>query len=136
MDRLIIESILADVNEIYLSDADNNGDKPAVVLGFKGSNNDKVLNAWLILKDIAYQHDTDLLICETMIAGIYDLEIKTPGLDEPLRIMNKAISGETLAAIEELVNGNMRIRLGTSVSEKENWIELHSTLIRECTPRH
>ena len=133
MDRLIIESILADVNEILLSEASICEEpETALVLVYKTTHEDKVTHAWSVLKDIADKYEVDLAVCKTMTPGIYDLEIKTPALDEPLRIMNKVINHETIGAIEDLVNQNAQINLTTNLSERASWIPVHGAHIREC----
>ena len=137
MDRLIIESILGDVNEILLSEASECEEpETAVVLVYKTNHKDKVIHAWSVLKEIADEHEIDLAVCRTMVAGIYDLEIKTAALDEPIRIMNKVINHETIGAIEDLVNQNAQINLTTNLSERASWIPVHGAHIRECAVKH
>lgn len=136
MDRLIIESALADVNEIFLSEGSDARPDPAVVLGFKASHTDQVINAFAALKAIAAGNSVELVICKTLSAGIYDMEIKTGGLDEPIRIANKMISHETLGAIEDQIRLNGHIVLGTNVSEEENWIFVHVAHVKNCELKH
>jgi hypothetical protein len=64
------------------------------------------------------------------MTGIYDLEIKTKGLDEPIRITNKAIDNETLGAIEDKVNSQEKIVLTTNVSEEDNVIAITEVSIK------
>lgn len=134
MDRLIIESILADVDEVYLSsdspDAELN---PSIILGFKAANTEQVIHAFTALKEVTNSSRVELAICKTLVTGIYDLEIKTEALDEPVRILNKAIPAELLAQIEEQLAKNKEIILGTNVSEHENWIMVHDAQVKECT---
>ncbi|RZK76841.1 MAG: hypothetical protein EOO92_13965 [Pedobacter sp.] len=133
MDRLIIESALSDVSEIFLvTDDEGNDNSFAIVLGFKASNTDQILNAFSGLKAVSVGDDIQLVICKTQVTGIYDLEIKTARLDEPIRIMNKAITSETLGAIEDRVNKNVHIVLTTNVSEEDNWIRVSATHIKDC----
>ncbi|MEJ7558386.1 MAG: hypothetical protein WKF66_08770 [Pedobacter sp.] len=133
MDRLVIESALSDVNEIFLSGVnDPTSQRLGIVLGFKAANIDQVLNAFTGLKDIVCDKEVLFVICQTRMAGIYDLEIKTEGLDEPIRIMNKAIDNETLGGIEDKVNSGAQIILTTNVSEDDNMIELTQVLIKAC----
>ena len=134
MDRLIIESILADVDQIYLS-ADSQEAKfnPAIILGFKAANVDQVIHAFNALKEVTNQGKVELVICKTLVSGIYDLEIKTDALDEPVRILNKAISEELLAQIEEQLEKNSNITLGTNVSAEESWITVSDAAVKECT---
>jgi hypothetical protein len=133
MDRLVIESALSDVNEIFLSGFENStSDQFGIVLGFKATNTDQVLNAFIGLKDIVCDKPANLVICKTRLSGIYDLEIKTEGLDEPIRIMNKAINNETLGAIEDGINNKRGIVLTTNVSEEDNVISISEVQIIAC----
>ena len=133
MDRLIIESALSDVNEIFLSGVENSTlEQFGIVLGFKATNTDQVLNAFIGLKDIVCDKPANLVICKTRLSGIYDLEIKTDGLDEPIRIMNKAIDNETLGAIEDRINNKQGIVLTTNVSEEDNLIPISEVQIKAC----
>ena len=133
MDRLIIESALSDVNEIFLSGTEDTGTNGfGIVLGFKATHTDQVLNAFIGLKDTVCENDVNLVICKTRMTGIYDLEIKTEGLDEPIRILNKAIDNETLGAIEDRINNGAAIFLTTNVSEEDNVIEVHKVEIKAC----
>lgn len=133
MDRLVIESILAGVDEIYLSnDSQKQGINPAIVLGFKATNADQIIHAFSALKEVTHNKTVELVICRTLVSGIYDLEIKTDALDEPVRILNKAISHELLGQIEDQLMKSKKIKLGTNVSEEENWIEVSEAAIKEC----
>jgi hypothetical protein len=130
---LIIESALSDVNEIFLSGFKTQiSERFGIVLGFKAANIDQVLNAFTGLKDIVCENDVSLVICKTRMTGIYDLEIKTKGLDEPIRITNKAIDNETLGAIEDKVNSREKIVLTTNVSEEDNVIAITEVFIKSC----
>jgi len=133
MDRLVIESILADVDEIYLSNNSGNTElNPSIILGFKATNVDQVINAFTALKNVTHNKNVELVICKTLVSGIYDLEIKTDALDEPVRILNKAISHELLVQIEEQLQKSKKIILGTNVSEEENWILVSEATVKEC----
>ena len=133
MDRLVIESILADVDEIYLSNDSQKPElNPSIVLGFKAGNADQVINAFDALKKVTHNSKVELVICRTLVSGIYDLEIKTDALDEPVRILNKAISHELLVKIEDQLHKSKKIVLGTNVSEEENWIEITEAQVKEC----
>jgi len=133
MDRLVIESILAGVDEIYLSnDSDKPELNPSIVLGFKAANVDQVIHAFSALKEVTNNRNVELLICKTLVSGIYDLEIKTDALDEPVRILNKAISHELLGQIEDQLLKSKKIVLGTNVSEEENWITVSDAAVKEC----
>jgi len=134
MDRLVIESILADVDEIYLSnDSEKPELNPSIVLGFKASNVDQVISAFTALKNVTHDKNVELVICKTLVSGIYDIEIKTDALDEPVRILNKAISHELLGQIEDQLQQSKQIVLGTNVSEEENWILVSEAAVKECS---
>jgi len=134
MDRLVIESILADVDEIYLSnDSEKPELNPSIVLGFKASNVDQVISAFTALKNVTHDKNVELIICKTLVSGIYDIEIKTDALDEPVRILNKAISHELLGQIEDQLQQSKQIVLGTNVSEEENWILVSEAAVKECS---
>lgn len=134
MDRLVIESILSDVDQIYLSNDNINADlNPSIVLGFKAGNTDQVINAFKALKEITHEGKVEFIICRTLVSGIYDLEIKTNALDEPIRILNKAISHELLLQIEDCLSKNKSIVIGTNVSEDDNWILATDAQVKECT---
>jgi hypothetical protein len=134
MDRLVIESILADVDEIYLSNDSANPElNPSIVLGFKATNVDQVISAFTALKEVTHNKNVELVICKTLVSGIYDLEIKTDALDEPVRILNKAISHELLGQIEDQLQKNKQIVLGSNVSEEENWILVSDAAVKECS---
>ncbi len=137
MDRLIIEATLEDVSEIFLSKNINEvKPEPALVLGFKALNMDQIIHAFSELKKIAEHHPVDLIICKTMVSGMYDIEIKTDGLDEPVRIMNKVISNEIIGEIEDQVGKNKNIALAANVSEDQSWIPVRLTHIKECETSH
>ena len=133
MDRLVIESILADVDEIYLSNDSEKAElNPSIILGFKAGNSDQIISAFEALKSVAQDDNVELIICRTLVSGIYDLEIKTDALDEPVRILNKVISAELLSAIESQLQKSKKIVLGTNVSEEENWILVNAAQVKEC----
>ncbi|CAM4282979.1 hypothetical protein SAMN06265348_109226 [Pedobacter westerhofensis] len=133
MDRLVIESILADVDEIYLSnDSENQELNPSIILGFKAGNSDQIINAFEALKNVTQNKNVELIICRTLVSGIYDLEIKTEALDEPVRILNKVIPAELLARIEDQLHQRKTIVLGTNVSAEENWITVNEAQVKEC----
>jgi len=133
MDRLVIESILADVDEIYLSgDSENPASDPSIILGFKAGNTDQIISAFHALKSVTQDKNVELIICRTLVSGIYDLEIKTDALDEPVRILNKVISAELLGQIENQLHQSSKIKLGTNVSEEENWIMVNEAQVKEC----
>lgn len=133
MDRLIIESILSDVNEIFLSkDHVKPGFDTSVIMGYKAVNTEQIIHAFTALKDITAHHEVELVICKTMVAGIYDLELCTEALDEPIRIANKTIANEILGEIEDHINSNHKLMLSTNVSEDENWISIDKIAIKSC----
>lgn len=133
MDRLIIETVLADVNEIFLAkDHSIPGQRTNIVLGFKARNTEQIIHAFEVLKSMTKDHEVALVICKTVQAGMYDLEICTEALDEPVRIMNKVITNETIGEIKDhlLISGKMM--LSTNVSEDENWIDIDKVELKAC----
>jgi len=133
MDRLIIETVLVDVSEVSLLKNNNEENPdPTIMFGFKAVNADQVTHAFSALKQIAESDSIDIVICKTINSGIYDIEIKTDGLDEPVRIMNKAIAHETLAEIDDQTNQSIPITLGSDNSSKESWISVKSVIIKDC----
>lgn len=134
MDRLVIESILADVDQVYLSnDSDQTELNPSIVLGFKAHHADQVISAFEALKKVTHNKEVEFVICKTLVSGIYDLEIKTDALDEPVRILNKAIPAEILQDIETQLQKSKKIILGTNVSEAQNWIMVTGAHVNECS---
>ncbi len=75
------------------------------------------------------------MICRTLVSGIYDLELKCDALDEPVRILNKAIPHELLQQIEDQLHRSKKIVLGTNVTEEETWITVTEAHVKECTVR-
>lgn len=133
MDRLVIETVLSDVNEIFLSkEAIGTGFTSAIVMGFKADHTEQILHAFAELKKVTEQHEIQLVICKTMMAGIYDLEICTDALDEPIRILNKAIPNETVGEIEDHINSGHRLLLSTNVSKEDNKIAITNIEIKSC----
>ena len=131
MDRLIIEATLEDVNEITLSENTNGMDSNQVLL-FKAMNTDQIAHAFAELKKAIAQHPLDLFICKTMVHGIYDLELKTDGLDEPVRIMNKVISPDVLKHLEEQSATQPSLLIATDPVEQKSWLPIRSILIKDC----
>jgi len=133
MDRLIIESILADVNSISLAEDEASGaGGPLLVLDFKSLQNDQVAHAFAALKELAKDNNVSVVICKTLVAGMYDLEIITAALDEPIRICNKVIGNELLEQLEVYLEKGVKPVLTTNVSEEENWIPLFDLQIKDC----
>ena len=134
MDRLVIESILADVNEIFISRDDRKPESgPAIVLGFKDQNSEQIIHAFIELKSLTEKSEISLLICKTMVSGMYDLEIKHADLDEPVRICNKVLSSEFLNEIEGYISKGGKLSLTSNVAEEENWVKLGEVQIKECS---
>jgi len=84
------------------------------------------------LKELVKDEEVKFVICKTLQSGIYDLEIKTPALDEPIRIMNKVISNEELGEIEDQISSNAELILAINVSEQRNWIRISNAEIKDC----
>ena len=102
MDRLVIESILADANEVALVDTQSS--LPCICLGFDNANMEQVKHAFEELNRLTLNKAVSLIICETLVTGIYDLEIVTDALDEPVRICNKVVEQQTLKGIREIMD--------------------------------
>lgn len=125
MDRLVIESILADVNEVALVDTQSS--LPCICLGFDNANMEQVKHAFEELNKLTLNKAVSLIICETLVTGIYDLEIVTEALDEPVRICNKVVEQQTLKGIREIMDkhpelilavrgegGNVELKINTA----------------------
>jgi len=133
MDRLIIETILADVNEIFLAkDHSIPGQRTNIVLGFKAKNTEQIIHAFEVLKSMTAGHEVSLVICNTVQTGMYDLEICTEVLDEPIRIMNKVITNETIGEIKDHLLKSSPMMLSTNVSEDENWLDVNKVELKTC----
>ncbi|WP_442590615.1 hypothetical protein ACSBL2_05235 [Pedobacter sp. AW31-3R] len=134
MDRLVIESILADLDEIVLSSDQARPEfNPSIILTFKAVHADQVKHAFTALNELTSDKKVEFMICRTLVSGIYDLEIKTDALDEPIRIVNKAISPELLLQIEDLLEKNNPIRIGTNVTGEGDWIIASNAQVKECS---
>lgn len=129
MDRLIIESILSNVQEVYLVEDGQNGS--AVVLDFIDAHADQVANALSALKKIASEEQVEFIVCKTVQPGIYDLEIKTEALDEPIRMMNKSITEERLTEFGQEMNSGKNIALSSNFQDAQK-IRLSGLKIKEC----
>jgi hypothetical protein len=133
MDRLIIETVLADVDEILVSgDYSNTNENPCILLTYKASNIDQIIFAFAALKKLLANHKVRLVICKTMITGMYDLEIVSDALDEPVQINNKVIEHTVVHQIESLLGESSEIKLAINVSQEENWIHVDEASIRVC----
>lgn len=133
MDRLIIETILADVDEILVSgDHSNTDENTCILLGYKASNIDQIIHAFTELKKLLNHHKVSLVICKTMISGMYDLEIVSDALDEPVRINNKVIEHAVIEQIERLLSRNSEIKLALNVSQDSNWIHVDEASVKFC----
>ncbi|RAJ37508.1 hypothetical protein [Pedobacter cryoconitis] len=133
MDRLVIESILAETEKIYVSNDDESAELGTILmLGFKADHAEQVVNAFTALKNITHDKAVELVICKTLASGIYDLELKTDALDEPVRILNKAIPDDLLLRLESQLQKDQKVLLGTNVSEQESWITLTNAQVKEC----
>lgn len=132
MDRLIMESVLADVNGFNLTKDSRGGYTGALVMGFNEDRIAQVNHVFSELKGMVQEEGVQLLICKTMVDGIYDLEICTDALDEPVRISNKAISKEMIQGIESHVGNEPKVLLGADGLAVENWLEIGSLDIKRC----
>jgi hypothetical protein len=133
MDRLIIETVLENVDEILISgDYSNTDEHPCILLSYKATNIDQIIHAFSELKKLLANHKVSLVICKTMVTGMYDLEIVSDAMDEPVRINNKVIEHETLKQIEALLSQSSETKLAINVSQEENWIHIDDASVRVC----
>ncbi len=117
MDRLVIETILADVDEVTLVDTQSSG--PSICLGFDDGNMEQVKHAFNELKKLTQHKEVSLVICETLVSGIYDIEIVTDALDEPVRICNKVVEQQTLEGIREIMDQHTEVMLTIKGAETD-----------------
>lgn len=133
MDRLIIETVLSDVDEILISgDYSNTQEHPCLLLSYKAANIDQIIHAFAALKKLLSNHEVSLLVCETMVSGMYDLEIVSDAMDEPVRISNKVIEHEDIRKLRGLLSNSPELKIATNVSQEENWIHANKVEIRVC----
>ncbi|MBC8984729.1 hypothetical protein H9X96_02950 [Pedobacter sp. N36a] len=132
MDRLIMESVLADVNGFNLTKDGRDGFNGALQMGFTEDRTAQVNHAFSELKRMVQGEGIDLMICKTMVEGIYDLEICTDTLDEPLRINNKAISKDMIQEIAGHVGHDPKVLLGADGVPVENWLGIAKIEIKNC----
>lgn len=133
MDRLVIESTLSDMDDILLAERSIEGENgTSIILCFKASHTDQVVNAIESLNGLS-NRGVDFVICKTLQSGLYDLEIRCEGLDEPIRLMNKAISNEKLGEIEDYIHSDTTLSLSANVCHPGNEIRLLKTEIKDCS---
>lgn len=132
MDRLIMESVLSDVSSFNLTKDGRDGFTGVLVMGFTEDRIAQVNHAFSELKKMVQEAGVALLICRTMVDGIYDLEICTDVLDEPLRINNKAIPNDMILEMERHVGNNPKIMLGADGLSAENWLAIGKLNIKNC----
>jgi hypothetical protein len=133
MDRLIIETVLENVDEILVSgDYSNTDEHPCILLSYKATNIDQIIHAFSELKKLVSNHKVNLVVCQTMVNGMYDLEIVSDAMDEPIRINNKVIEHAAIKQIEDLLEQSPEIKLAINVSQEENWIHIDNASVRVC----
>lgn len=133
MDRLIFENILSDVHEISLSEeASVDGYDAVVLMNYKAESDTQLNYAFNELRKVIGEHQVELLFCKTMQNGIFDLEINTSALDEPIRIGNQAVDKETLGQLEQHISQHHQFLLVAMASETENRLPLHKVEIKAC----
>lgn len=123
MDRLVIESILADANGVALVDTQSS--VPCICLGFDDANMEQVKHAFEELKKLTSNKSVSLVICETLVTGIYDLEIVTEALDEPVRICNKVVEQQTLKGIREIMDKHPELILAVQGAEVDTELKIN-----------
>ena len=124
MDRLIIESILADANEVALVDTQSS--VPCICLGFEDANMEQVKHAFEELRKLTTNKEVSLVICETLVNGIYDMEIVTDALDEPVRICNKVVEQQTLKGIREIMDKHPSLILAVRGAEADTELKINT----------
>jgi len=133
MDRLVIETILSDLDGISMSeDQSFSGSGSALLLSFKTGNSSQIVAAFDALKKTIGEHEVSFVICKTMVSGMYDLEIASDALDEPIRLSNKVVKDEILAKLEEDLEADNSVCLAINVGDEDHWIELNQVSIRQC----
>lgn len=123
MDRLVIETILADVDQVTLVDTQSS--VPCICLGFDGGNMEQVKHAFDALKKLTAHKEVSLVICETLVSGIYDIEIVTEALDEPVRICNKVVEQQTLKGIREIMDQHPELILAVKGAEADTEMRIN-----------
>jgi hypothetical protein len=103
-----------------------------LLLSYKAANIDQIIHAFSALKKLLANHEVSLLVCETMVSGMYDLEIVSDAMDEPVRINNKVIEHEEIRKLRELLSNSPELKIATTVSQEENWIHANKVEIRVC----
>jgi hypothetical protein len=124
MDRLVIETILADVNEVALVDTQSS--IPCICLSFDETHLEQVKHAFEALRKLTAQQEVSLVICETLVNGIYDIEIVTEALDEPIRICNKVVEQQTLKGIREIMDQHPKLTLAVSGAEADTALQINT----------
>ena len=133
MDRLVIETILSDLDGISVSeDQSFSGSGSALLLSFKTGNSSQIVAAFDALKKTIGEHEVSFVVCKTMVSGMYDLEIASDALDEPIRLSNKVVKDEMLAKLEEDLEAEKSVCLAINVGDEHHWIELNQVSVRQC----
>jgi hypothetical protein len=129
MDRLVIETILTDVDEVTLINSESS--IPSICLGFDAGNIEQAKHAFAALKKLTAYKEVSLVICETLVSGIYDLEIVTDALDEPVRICNKVVEHETLSGIRAIMDQQPELLLAVKGAEDETGLKISKATYKE-----
>jgi hypothetical protein len=123
MDRLVIETILTDVESVSFNNIQ--GSLPCISFGFDEANIEQAKHAFHALNKLTSHKEVSLVICETLVSGMYDFEIVSDAMDEPVRICNKVIDHEVLNRIEEQINQQPEIIIGIKDLEVDNQIHIN-----------
>ncbi|WP_316823466.1 hypothetical protein [Pedobacter gandavensis] len=134
MDRLIMESVLSDVSGFNLTKDSRDGFIGSLVMGFSADRMLQVNHVFSELNNMVKTEDVQLLICKTMVDGIYDLEICTAVLDEPVRISNRAIPKDMIHVIESHAGDDPKLLLGAAGLPVGNWLGLAKIEVKNCKP--
>jgi len=87
---------------------------------------EQVKHAFVALRKVTAQKDVSLVICETLVNGIYDIEIVTEALDEPVRICNKVVEQQTLKGIREIMDQHPELILAVSGAEADTELRINT----------
>ena len=124
MDRLVIETILADTTEVALVDTQSS--IPCICLKFDEANIQQVKHAFEALRKVTAHKEVSLVICETLVNGVYDIEIVTEALDEPVRICNKVVEQQTLKGIREIMDQHPALILAVSGAQADTALQINT----------
>lgn len=122
---------MAGADEVALVDTQSS--VPCICLGFEDGKIEQVKHAFEALKKLTANKAVSLVICETLVNGIYDLEIVTDALDEPVRICNKVVEQQTLKGIREIMDKHPELILAVSGAEADTELKINTATYKAHT---